>query len=266
MITRTNAMPWPTCRAVLVLGSLAFACCASEAVASLVFSSSSATQDTDGPVAASAHFEIDRAGELTVTLTNTQTHIGSIGQALSEFYFTWNGPGSITALTTVAGTPVEIKSSGAYTLLTPVSGSGGDYHWGFGVSGGAVAIETVASSGNDAVAPGGKPNYLIVGAPGGTAYGSGSPSLDQHNPSFYESAQFVFADSALVPSIALTASTISNVSFGFGTGPEAKLGGTLTSVISPEPTTFVLFGAAVVGLVVSRCRRPARRFSVAVQG
>lgn len=233
----------------------------SEAAASLAFSTPSNSSDTDGPVSASAHFQILNNGELTVTLTNTEVRIGSIGQAISEFYFTWNGPGSITALSTVSGTPVDVSNNGTYSLLAPVSTSSPsrDVHWGFGASGGAIAIETVANGGNDNVAPGGKPNYLIVGAPGSdNHYGQGSPSLDQHNPSFYESATFVFADSALTTGTLLTGTDVTKVSFGFGTGPEANIGGTLTSVTAPEPSTFLLMAMALPGLlVVSRRHRKA---------
>lgn len=228
----------------------------SEAKASLVFSTPSGSSDSDGSVGAEAHFQILNNGQLTVTLTNTEVKIGSIGQAISEFYFTWNGPGTITALSTVSGQSVDVNGDGSYTIPTSVSGPGSDFHWGFGAAGGAVAIETVASGGNDNVAPGGKPNYLIIGAPGSdNFYGNGSPSIDQHSPLFYESATFVFSDSALTTGTQLVGSDVSKVSFGFGTGPEATIGGNLTSVTSPEPSTFVMMGIGLVGCGLAVRRR-----------
>lgn len=241
----------------LALAVLVSALSPSDAGASLLFSTPSSSSDSDGTVGATAHFQILQNGQLTVTLTNTVPDITAIGQAISEFYFTWNGPGSITALSNISSSSVVVNDNGSVSTPSSVNGPGSDYHWGFGVNGGAVAIETVAGSAN--VAPGGQPNYLIVGPTGSDGtYGSGWHSIYKHSPSLYVSANFVFSDSALTTGMQLVGGDVSKVSFGFGTGPEATIGGNPTSTNSPEPTSLTLWSLmGLAGVVYARRKKRA---------
>jgi hypothetical protein len=93
---------------------------------------------------------------------------------------------------------------------------------------------------------------MILGPPkyatNGNVVGKG-----QFNSWFENSATFVFNASGVV----VTNSTISDVVFFFGTGPDTKLNG----VLAPAPPSVILFGVGAIGIAgfaaLSRRRRLA---------
>jgi len=207
---------------------------------------------SDGPLSASANFTIT-SGQIQVTITNllSPTTIRSQGQAVSDLIFTVsNAPGTNTS-NSALGSLVDVGTGGS---ITSVSGSPGrwvglekDKHGhalgGFGISGETVTLETIG---------GGKPSEMILP---GTTVGVGYPNANpggftkgNFDPYVNGPATFTLNFSSGVTST----TTVTAVSFSFGTGPDTNLTGTH---VVPEPSTMAIAGLGALGFLGYSLRR-----------
>ena len=198
---------------------------------------------TDGALSASAAF-VTSAGQLQVTLTNTlaASVILSAGQALSDISFTLsNAPGTLGTMTAsgqegnVSGTGVVTYTSGTPVRFlgqgpAPPNGSGT-----FSITGNTVLLEAIG---------GGQPSQMIIPllANGGT-YSNVNNGFQNFDPYTVGSATFLINLSGVTAN-----TTISNVTFSFGTGPDTFLHGTpSTTPPVPEPSSLLMLGTGIVG-------------------
>ena len=191
---------------------------------------------TDGALAATADYSFT-ATTLTITLTNdlTAAQVRSAGQSLSDFEFTLSNGSTITALTNITGTAVDLTgspSSGATVAPgTPVTVD----EW--------SVLSTGGASFNLTSLNGGKPDYMIVGGTVGTTfYPNGNNGIGEFNSYLQEFGTFTISGNFAA------GATLSNISFSFGTGPETIIG-------APDSgTTAALLGLAMIGLAAFRAK------------
>lgn len=191
---------------------------------------------SDGALSASAAF-VTSAGQLQITLTNTLSAsvIRSAGQALSDISFTLsNSPGTLGSMT-ASGQEGNVSGSGVvtYTSGTPVRffGTGGGT---FSITGNTVLLEAIG---------GGQPSQMIIPllANGGT-YSNVNSGFSNFDPYTIGSATFLINLSGVTSN-----TTISNVNFSFGTGPDTFLPGTPSTPPVPEPSSLLMLGTGIVG-------------------
>jgi hypothetical protein len=227
-------------RIALPVASLALALLPSQVHAATITYNASGS-GSDGPLSASATFTTS-AGQLAITLSNTLAlnSFISAGQTVSDLSFTLsNAPGTLSG-TTATGQEGNISSAG---VVTYVSGSPGRF---VGSGGGSLTISgsnlTLEAIG------GGPPSELIAPSmTNGGTYPSTNGGILSQNPYTIGPASFTLALAGVS-----SATTISNVSFSFGTGPDTFVPGTPgPPAVTPEPESLVLAlsGALSVGAV-----------------
>jgi hypothetical protein len=202
--------------------------------------------DTDGPIAAKAVFTAGN-GYIQVVLYNTQSGNASPGQSVSQFFFQVNGLSGPTGVSSVSGNTINFATNTAGTVT---NGNPADYHWGFDTHNGVYALLDVSSGQWNG--PPGQPQYMIIG-PNAAA----GPLQNSFNPFFNSWATFIVTDPGITVNTALNASDITNVQFGFGTGPETVLNGSQSPVV-PAPPSIVLCaigGIGFAGFLIVRSRR-----------
>ena len=194
---------------------------------------------TDGALAATADYTFTGT-TLTIKLTNdlSAADVRSAGQSLSDFEFTLSNGSTITALTNIAGTAVDLMGSpqnGATVAPgTPVTLD----EWSLMPASGMGAFNLTALNG-------GQPDYMIIGGTvGTTSYPNANNGIDNFNSYLQSFGTFtisgVFADGA----------TLSNISFSFGTGPETII----PAGVPDSGSTVALLGLAMIGLAAIRAR------------
>jgi hypothetical protein len=185
-------------------------------------------------------------GMLTITLTDTQANPASAADLLSGIDFTINGMPGNASLASQTGSLVSLAKSGVASEVP-----GDLVHWGVGVSGRSIVLETAGS-----FAAGGAPIDMILGPPGASGRYTGNASVTNGHFSPYVdgSATFVVLDSMVT---AMT--TFTSVNFHFGTTPDTILvGHAVSPVDTPEPTSLAIFTMAVFGLAFPLARRRRR--------
>jgi PEP-CTERM motif len=185
------------------------------------------------------------AGTLLVVLNDTEANPRSAGDLLSSIEITPSGSAGTPTLSSQAGSLITVTSTtGPYT-----TSPGPPTHWGTGASGSMIVLETAGS-----FAVGGAPINMIIGPPDGSGnYSSANSSITNGNFSPYinGTGTFDIADSAIT-----AATTITGVTFDFGTTPDTFLVGSACTPgtpncasgppLIPEPSALALVGSALV--------------------
>jgi hypothetical protein len=225
-----------------VVTSAAAMLAAFNASASFVFDASGTGEDAQATITLNN-------GSVTVVLTDLEANPTSVGQLISSFQFNVSGAtGTGTASGTIGSGNVADVSSGTYTptAASPLS------HWGYHLTSGNILLETAGM-----YAAGGQPTDLIIGPDSaGSLTGAGEYNMingsleNSHEPVVLGSATFTIADAGVT-----AGSSISDVIFGFGTGPDSFLDGTPVPVPVPEASTVVAGLLLLLPLGVSTLRR-----------
>jgi hypothetical protein len=184
------------------------------------------------------------AGTLSVVLNDTEADPRSPGDLLSSIEITPSGSLGSPSLTTQAGALIDVTGTGPGT---PVAGS--PTHWGVGTSGGQIVLETAGPS-----AQPGAPINMIIGPPNGSGnYSNANGGINNGTffPYIDQTGTFTITDTAITASTTITA-----VSFDFGTKPDTVLPGTVCTPgtpncgsgppLVPEPSALALIGSALV--------------------
>jgi hypothetical protein len=248
---------------LITLALLAFA--PGSACADFEFTGSASS--SDGPVSAEAYFTLQN-GQITLYVANLTSGLQDQGQAISGIKFTVSAPPDTSlSLNKVSGNVVDLNN-GAFTPETPLYQT-------FTASGGIAANWAVQTNNNvtDLGNPS-DPHYMIVG-PNASFSGNGGTNF---NPYFQSTAATAtnLSTAAQGTSVvfvlnapgATTASTISNVTFNFGTSPnEHTATGTPVVIpgggVVPAPSSVVLFGVGALSLLGFAGVRRFRRLPVA---
>jgi hypothetical protein len=204
---------------------------------------------SDGALFASAAFTTT-AGQVDVTLTNLlgADVIRSAGQALSDITFTLSNTAGTLGTTSASGQLGNISGivppgggTVTYTSGDPSRWLGAGSQGEFSVVGDTVTLEAIG---------GGKPSQMIIPfQTNGGVYSNVNPGFDNFNPYTIGPATFVLNLSGVTAD-----TTITSVTFSFGTGPDIFLPGTPGGV-APEPGSVFLLGSGLAALGLFRWRR-----------
>ena len=211
------------------------------AAASISFSTSRSGFDDDGPLAARAAFTTS-AGLLSVTITNglSPIQIRDAGQTVSGLSFILSDAPGTLGTTSASGQLANIGGSGQAFIHNvpgdpvrwlgrgppPPGGTGF-----FSIVGNTITMEAIG---------GGQPSQLILS--GATTSSNASIQGGQFNPFVIGPATFTLALSGVT-----AATTITQVTFSFGTGPDTFITAPDTFITVPGP----IVGAGLPGLVAA---------------
>jgi len=183
---------------------------------------------------------------LVIVIENLQDGGAISNQAVSGIQFTLSGSPTGESFVSGISQAVTLEDDGTFALGV---GAYNTTRW--HVEASPHAITAIG---------GGQPDEMIIGEPIGPAY-SANGGTDNFNPYLSKQAIFTLAYTGGVTS----SSTISNVAFAFGTGPDSFLTGTpvfpapAAVFHNPEPAAFVIWGLGVLGIAGFRfvCRKRA---------
>lgn len=220
----------------------------------------SQTEGSNLPVSVSAAIDLMNSTTLIVTLTNLLSDPTADNQALDSFVFSVTGNLGITNITSSAKT-VTINSNGTYNVSTVASSSG----WNTGWSNGSTTTIALCDIQNTGCYGAGAnwPKDILVGGPSTKTnlydQANGSLSSKSHTPLLFETVTFTITGTNL-PSTTLLPSTVSNVTFGFGTAVGELATGVEVSVVPdvpgvPEPPSGTLWIAGLGLMAVGALRR-----------
>jgi len=182
-------------------------------------------------VGATANFTTNNGGTITLTLTDTLHNPPSLAQLLSDISFSVSGGGAVTTPSVSAlATSNLIGLTDGSSSQTHTTGTGNP--WTLSSSGGGYLVTALVGSNKTLIiGPIDSPStFCIPKCPDGLGNSNFNPFFDQ-------SATFTLGIAGVT-----ALSTISDVVFSFGTGPETVVG-------IPIPAAVWLFGSGLIGLV-----------------
>jgi hypothetical protein len=230
----------------LILVGLAFVLPSTAKAAVITYGTAVDSTLDSHPIDATATFTTTNGG-LTLLLENLVNDPVSIIQNISGIQFTITDAAT-GSLTSSAGTPRTIASDGTF-----VDAPAATTDWLFAFNAGTFRLTALGANG---------PDETIVGAPNAAnSYGNANGSIadnNPHNPFLALNATFQLAALSMTE-----LSAISNVILFFGTEPTGVAavcsdGCPPTVSEVPEPTSLLLLGCGVLGLVYAHRRKRAR--------
>ena len=214
---------------------------AAQAAAAVSITFNASGSGNDGPLAASAAFTTS-AGLLSVTITNglSPIQIRDAGQTVSGLSFILSDAPGTLGTTSASGQLANIGDPGQAFIHNvpgdpvrwlgqgppPPGGTGS-----FSIEGNTITMEAIG---------GGQPSQLILS--GVTTSSNASIQGGQFNPFVIGPATFTLALSGVT-----AATTITQVTFSFGTGPDTFITAPDTFITVPGP----IVGAGLPGLVAA---------------
>jgi len=204
---------------------------------------------TSGPVNASATFTTT-ANQILVSLSNLQTNITDVAQALSDLSFTYSGASLGTpTLTSSSGQEITVAGNGSFTTGSTVSTG-----WAASNTGSTILLNVLGT----ATAP----THLIIGPPGaGNLYSNANGSIaanPAHNPFLNQVATFNLSLAGITASTLITGAT-----FSFGTTAGVNVAGVPSTSAVPLPGALPLFATGLGGLLLMRWKRKRKAESIA---
>jgi hypothetical protein len=189
-----------------------------------------------GPVSARADLTVT-AGSIIVTLSNLQANPTDVAQLLSDVQFMIGGPGHLAGSFQAGATSQEITVNGNGTFniganLTTAPAVG----WFYLETDPVGTLDVLQGPGHAG------PAHLIIGPPGGPTYANANGSIagnTPHNPFLNQSASFTISGGGI-----LSDTTITGVTFSFGTTEGVEIPGVPVVAAVPEPGSLALLATA----------------------